>query len=99
MCVCGGGGEDCIGFLKALVGINLLQKHRFEIIIVSPAFGRWFQGTGRKAHSKETTGGDMRSAVKFWVAAAAKHHRRVCVCFIVFLVHVSFLQLKDLIKR
>lgn len=66
MCVCVGG--DCIGFLKALVGINLLQKHRFEIIIVSPAFGRWLQGAGRKAHSKEATGGDMRSAVKFWVA-------------------------------
>lgn len=48
-------GANCVGFLKGLVGINLLQKHRFEIIIVSPAFGRWLQGAGRKAHSKEET--------------------------------------------
>lgn len=41
----------------------------------------------------------MRTAVKVWVAAAAKHHHPVFVCFVVLLVHISFLQLKDLIKR
>lgn len=57
-------GKNCIGFLKGLVGINLLHKRHFEIVIVSHAFGRRIQGAGTKVNSKKRTGPEETCAVQ-----------------------------------